>query len=244
MKLVILILVSYILIEALLFTFHSYKASSLVKKTYTGKFILGNSSLPSYKVLVVGDSVGAGVGATSFETSVVGRVGNELSKSNNVRLNNLSVSGYKMNNVLDTKIPDDKYDLVLLIVSSNDLFHMTNMDRFKKDADFVLGKYSKVSKKVIIIGPGRLFDARAIPLVIKPIFRLMADRYSDELALLSKKYPNVTHVSPIKTSLSMMQYGYTGASDRFHPNDEGHRFWFDLIKPSLSTNWWFLFFVI
>ncbi len=236
MKLVISILVIYILIEALLFAFHSYKAGSLVKKTYTGKFTLGNTSLPLYKVLVAGDSVGAGVGASSFENSVVGRVGNELSKTHYVELNNLSVSGYKMNEVLNLKVPDEKYDLTILIVSSNNLFHMTNMDKFKFDTELVLDRYSKKSNKVIIVGPGRLFDAEAIPLVIKPVYRFMAGQYSKELLLISKKYPNVIHVSPITSTLSMKEYGHTGASDRFHPNDEGHRFWFDLIAPHLSNN--------
>ncbi len=229
----ITILILYIIYQVFYTGYFIKKSETLVKKTYTGKKDLVDPKNKKFKLFIDGDSVGAGVGATSFETSVAGRIAIELSKKYYVQLENNSVSGSEMSTLINKKTPEEKQNLTVLIISSNDLFHFSNLKEFKHSTEKVLEKYSHISERLIIIGPGRVFDAGAIPFIIKPLYRYKAKEYANIISNTSKKYKNVKYVNPLDTKISKNEYGPADAPDGFHPNDEGHRFWFDLIHPYL-----------
>lgn len=203
----------------------------MVKNSHTEDMTLGEGK--EYLLFAAGDSVGAGVGASTFETSVVGRVAEYLSRNRSVKLTNKSVSGYKMHDILKITPPSKKHDLILLIVSSNNLFRFTNLTDFKKDTEEVFKRYAPKADKIIIIGPGRIFDAGAIPLMLKPLYGFMGWKYAGIMRTESLKYKNIIYINPFETKMMKDNYQDTSASDHFHPNDEGHRFWFDLIKKHL-----------
>lgn len=210
------------------------KSRALVITVFVGEKVLGNGK--QFKLFVLGDSVGAGVGATSFEKSVVGRVANELAKNHQVHLINNSVSGYQMKDVLEAPPPSEKQDVLLIIAGSNNLFHFTNLKAFSTDTGNVLKKFSPLASKVILVGPGRVFDADAIPFFLKPIYKIQGKKYAQILKEEAGKFGSVEYVNPLSTEISHDKYGATSASDNFHPNDEGHRFWFDLISPNFQRN--------
>lgn len=223
----------YLIFQALYTGYFFVKSKSLVGATFAGEKNIGDSNNPKFNLFVDGDSVGAGVGASSFDTSVAGRVAAYYAKNNYVHIINNSLNGSKMSSLVDKKIPSENQNLTLLIISSNDLFHFTNLGEFKKSTEKVLDKYIKNTDKLIIIGPGRVFDTTSLPFFIKPLYRLQGAKYAKIIESVSKKYPNVIYVNPQNVAVLQSQYGPTDAVDGFHPNDEGHRFWFDLIKPSL-----------
>jgi len=237
MKIAIIMLISVLVLYLIFQAFYTArffkKSEELIAKPVLREKIIGDTKNPEFKLLVDGDSVGAGVGSSSFETSVAGRVAEFYAGDYHVNFINNSVSGSRMATLVDRDLPKDKQDLILLIVSSNDLFHFSNLKEFKDATEKVLDKYSSNSAKLIIIGPGRVFDTGALPFFIKPVFRAKAPKYASIIAEIAKKHPNVVYVNPLNTKISRAEYGPSDASDRFHPNDEGHRFWFDLIKPHL-----------
>ncbi len=232
-KVVIILAILYIIFQTAYSGFYFLKSHVLAKKVYLGQFYLGNKTNPEYKIWIDGDSVGAGVGASSFETSLSGRIGEFEAKNKHVALFNNSISGSRMADLVNKNAPKDKQDLIVLIISSNDLFHFTNLSDFKTSTVAVLKKYATLTDKLILIGPGRIFDADAIPLIAKPAYRYFAKSYAKVLSEETAKYKNVAYVNPTNTSADPTKYGDTGASDRFHPNDEGYRFWFDLLEPRL-----------
>lgn len=231
-KVVIFLIVIYIVFQAAYSIYYLNKSAEVVKKTHTGTFNLGEKSKPSYLIWADGDSVGAGVGASSFKTSLVGRIGEHIADDNNVTLNNKSISGLRMKQLVEHTLPDKKQDLIVLVISSNDLFHFSNLKDFKVSTEKVLARYSPLGEKLIIIGPGRIFDADAVPVILKPVYRLIASKYSDVISQEAKKYKNVIYINPTSVK-SAREYGFTGASDHFHPNDAGYEFWFDLVRPHL-----------
>lgn len=230
-KIILILLVAFLVFQLLYAGFFSLRAKDLLKKTYTGTYTLGEGN--EMLIYATGDSVGAGVGATSFENSVVGRVANFMSKNNKITLTNNSISGNKMKDIIGNS-PTKKQDIIILIIGSNDLFRFTNFADFRKNTKKVLSEYSPKAKTLIVIGPGRIFDADAIPLFMKPVYFILSKQYANIMEEESKKINNVIYVNPIDTKVSG-EYGFTGASDHFHPNDEGHRFWFDLIKQKLTN---------
>lgn len=230
---ILAIILIYVIAQAIYTGYFMYKSQSLVKKVYVGQKVLGDSKNTQFNLFVDGDSVGAGVGASSFETSVAGRVAQFYAQKNHVNFVNNSVNGSRMNTLASKSIPSEKQDLTLLVISSNDLFHFSNLSEFKNSTQKVLEKYSRNTDKLILIGPGRVFDTGAIPLFIKPFYKSQGAKYAKIIENEAKKYPNVIYVNPQNVSVPRSKYGATDATDGFHPNDEGHRFWFDLIKPNL-----------
>lgn len=233
MQIIGMLIVLYSVLQGLYTYYYFNRSAALTRHTYTGQKNIGKSTNPTFSILIDGDSVGAGVGASSFDTSVAGRIANYKAQESYVQMLNNSVSGSKMKDLVDREIPQEKYDLVVLIISSNDLFRFTNIGDFKNYTNKVLEKYSKLCDKLIIVGPGRLFDSTAIPIVLKPIYKIQSVKYADVISQSAKKFSNVIYINPLDTKVRRSEYGYTGATDGFHPNDEGHRFWFDLIRPHL-----------
>ncbi len=232
-KVILVLIAAYIIFQLLYSAYFLQKSAALVKKIHTGTFTFGDKKNLPYSIFLDGDSVAAGVGATSPKTAIEGRIGEYLSKDKYVTIQNTAVSGSRMGDLATRALPDKKQDLIILIISSNDLFHFQNLNSFKDSTQKVLARYSPIAKKLIIVGPGRIFDADAVPIVLKPIYRLKAKDYSKVISDEVGKYENVVYINPTETTLSLKDYSFTGASDHFHPNDEGQRFWFDMIRPSL-----------
>jgi lysophospholipase L1-like esterase len=228
------ILVIYIIFQAAYTGYYYLKSESLIKKVYIGERTIGKVSNPKFNLFVDGDSVGAGVGASAWDKSVAGRVASYYSEKYSVGYVNNSKVGAQMADLAHKQLPHLHPNLTILVISSNDLFHFTNLSKFEISTKEVLARYSEFSDKVILIGPGRVFDAAAIPIIIKPLYKIQGNKYAKIIDKESKNYPNVIYVNPLNTSVSRSDYGPTNGSDGFHPNDEGHRFWFDLIKPHLD----------
>ena len=139
-----------------------------------------------------------------------------------------------MADMLSRKTHSERQDLIVLIVSSNDLFHVTNLKEFEKSTSEVLQKYAKLTDKLVIQGPGRVFDAPALPLPVRLFYKLQAPKYASVISAEAKKYKNVLHVNPINPPMDLTGYGHSNSPDKFHPDDEGYRFWFDMLKPNLK----------
>jgi len=214
--------------------FYFLKAKALSKQTFTGNFEVGEKGKPEFTIVVEGDSVGAGVGAKDFSETLVGRLANFYSKNYFVKIANNSKSGAKISNLKVSETPNNNPNLLLLVIGSNDLFRFTKLDEFEKSTTEVLEKFAPSAKKIVLIGPGRVYDATAIPILFRPIYKLKADSYSKILAKTAAKYPNVIYVNPTNTTKKPSDYGHTLASDNFHPNGNGYSFWFDLVKEALN----------
>jgi hypothetical protein len=91
---------------------------------------LGDSDKTTFNLFIAGDSVGAGVFASNFENSVAGRVGSHFAKDKYVNFENISKSGNKVRDVLEGPEPTERQDLIVLIVGSNDLFRLSDLNHF------------------------------------------------------------------------------------------------------------------
>jgi len=230
---ILTLILFYVVAQAAYTGFHLLKGRKLAKTMYTENTVVGDDSSPNLKVFVGGDSIITGVGASSFEKSTAGQLANYLARNNKVILVNESENGAKMTNVLDGKIPQEKQDIIVLIVSSNDLLRLTNLKNFADATKKVLEKYSKSANKLIIAGPGRVFHPSIIPMPLKLIYKLKAPKYASIITEEARKYPNVVYINPLKPPVDFSKYADVYSSDRFHPNDEGHKLWFDMIKTAL-----------
>jgi lysophospholipase L1-like esterase len=229
------IFIALILLQVGYSAYHFHVAGKLAQTTYARKTTLGEKTKPVFKLFIDGDSVGAGVGATRFENSTAGRLAEYFSQKNYLGFENISKSGKKVADVLDSPAPDEKQNLIVLIVSSNNLFRLTNLSKFESDSEKLFAKYSPLAEKVLLVGPGRVGDSTAIPFFVRPYYRYQGKKYAAVLKKEAPNFPNVAHINPQEHAALFENYGDTLAADKFHPNDQGHKFWFDLIVAGFET---------
>jgi lysophospholipase L1-like esterase len=145
----------------------------------------------------------------------------------------MSINGSKVKTLLANKI-NERYELCVLLISSNDVIRFTPFINFEKDLQKMLEKYAKISKKVILIGPANVGDAYLLPALLRIIYRRTAPKYAAILKKISSKFPSVSYINSISPRKELGEYTrkYYG-TDMFHPNDDGHEFWFEMIKEKL-----------
>lgn len=228
MLFILIALIFAFLVAQLIYSgYYFRKARILAETIFTRDLEVGDRKNPILKVLIGGDSIATGVGATSAQTSTAGRLANYLAKSNYLIFKNRAANGAKIRNLLKETLPSEKQDLIILIVSSNDLLYFTNFKKFETDTKKVLEKYSKLTKKLIIVGPGRIDSCVAIPYPLKLIYKNRGSKYASVIASKTRYYPNIVYIKPDWPPKG------TFSSDKFHPNDEGHKVWFERIKKAL-----------
>ena len=226
------IIAAYAVAQMLFSGYFFLKSPQLSKQSFAGQSEHGNKSAPQLKLFLAGDSVAAGVGASSFNTSLGGRLANSLAKDHHVIFTNAAVSGSRMADL--TTIPEERQDVIVLFIASNDLYHFTSLKQFEKSTASAMEQYSAQGKRVILVGPADVGGATAIPLILKPIYALRWQKYAAIMRTEAKKYGNVAYLYPADYKEMLKTYGHTEAKDGFHPNDSGHKFWADLILSAIQ----------
>jgi lysophospholipase L1-like esterase len=233
MKITLIALATYVVLQFAYSSFFSYRSKEFIKRTYTTDQQLGSG--PSFTMYVAGDSIATGVGATSFEKSLVGQVATELAKNHQVNVKNDAVNGYRMAQLASVADPQGTPDLILLSISSNDLFHFTNTKDFEVSARQVVERYSKLGKTLVIVGPGNVGALdNATPLFLKPFYYLQRPKYVKILTEAVGSHSNAIHVDPEKDYDATGYGNATHPTDRFHLSEEGHRYWANLVIKALA----------
>jgi len=92
----LLAVIVYLVPQAAYSGYYLRKAGILTKTEYTQNLKLGDKDKPTLKVFISGDSIAAGVGASSFETSTAGRLASFLAMKNKLTFINEAKSGTRM----------------------------------------------------------------------------------------------------------------------------------------------------
>jgi len=137
-SIIFILIISFLLWELFYSLYFFKKGKILSQNTHIKNIEIGNKSKTKLKLLVAGDSIGAGVGASSFETSVAGRTANYLSKNYFVISKNISVNGHKIKNLLTNKITNERYNLTIIFISSNDALKFIDLKEFEIDTNKTL----------------------------------------------------------------------------------------------------------
>lgn len=224
------LIAAYIVAQAAFSGYHIRKGRELAKTTYAGVTEYGDKSKPEFKLFMAGDSLAAGVGASNANKSLAGLVAQSF-PGKHVTFTNFAVSGSRMKDI--TASPKEKQDLTVLVISSNDLTHLTSQKEFERQTEEALNLYTSKSKRVILVGPADIGGTTLIPLAMKPVYKLQRPKYASIMKKTASKYENVTFANP--ADFSKKPYGHTEAADGFHPNDSGHRYWADVIISAIRS---------
>lgn len=169
--------------------------------------------------VALGDSAAQGIGATSPAKGYVGLIGNELAKQHNrpVKIVNLSKSGGKVRDVLDTQLPamkqyaPDKDMRVTIEIGANDTVNFDEQ-KFTEEVDELMSQLPKqtVVSDIPYFGASRYRSKQANVEKANQILQAAAQQHGFTLVPLHAQTKANGRLS-------------TFAADWFHPSNTGYR---------------------
>ena len=176
-----------------------------------------------FRLLVVGDSSGAGVGAGRFEETLTGRLIEGLGGPGAVTWTVIARTGWTTSNALMALADlEGPFDLAVTALGVNDV-----------TADLPVETAASLHSRLLEELTGRLQARRvavstmppigrfpALPWPLRAYLGLRADRYDAALDAVAKRYGNVHRVRPAENMDASRM-----ASDGFHPGEPVYREW-------------------
>lgn len=171
--------------------------------------------------VAMGNSAAQGIGASSPEKGYVGLVAAALAKKTgkNVRIINLSVTGAKVQDLIDKQLPKlqslpvNNQTVVTVEIGANDMGSFES-DRFKQNFETIMQQLPSQSivADIPYFGGGRYQEHEDSAQSASNIIYELAGKYNLQMAPLHE-------ITKEKDSF------FVNAADWFHPNDRGYHNW-------------------
>lgn len=185
-------------------------------------------------LVVLGDSTGAAVGATTVSHGFPRLVAATLARAAHrpVALRVLAVSGARVVNVRTNQVPrvgTIRPDIVLLVVGGNDVTHFTRRGAARRDLRAVIAECSHTGAIVVVAGVPAVGTTRRVAQPLRLTLRLRAHRldrlWHDETAAAGAVRVELA----AQTGPAFAADATLFSDDRFHPSDRGYALWADVL---------------
>lgn len=175
-----------------------------------------------FRIVVLGDSISEGVGATAFRYSYVGRVSAYIAEKTgrSVFVANHAMAGATSDDLIKYQLPHadiESADLILLEVGTND----GHKPRGRQE------NLAKNMKTLLSLLPPDKTVVADLPF---PKLRKKYQAIMDEVLGDTK----VVRVYPSKAFKHIIPALRVTAGDFWHPNNRGHELWFEVFKPGVT----------
>ncbi|PIT86909.1 MAG: hypothetical protein COU33_00555 [Candidatus Magasanikbacteria bacterium CG10_big_fil_rev_8_21_14_0_10_43_6] len=187
------------------------------------------------RILVVGDSSAVGVGTSSPEGSVAGRIGKDYP---NADITNLGVSGAKTGELITIlETLTESYDVILIHTGGNDIVRYTPLEQVERDLGHVLSLAKQHAPYVIVLHGGNVGTARLFPAPTRWIFSRRTKQVRDIFLRVAKK--SDVQYADMWVEKDTDPFGINAkkyyASDLFHPSEFGYGWWYGYVSPLLDN---------
>lgn len=176
------------------------------------------------RLLALGDSIIAGVGATTLSRALVGQTAVALAEALESRISwrALGVSGYTSEKILARlipQLPDAAFDYVIVSVGVNDITGLTTLRRWRLNLSRLLETLRSHSPDAVIALAGMppLHSFPLLPQPLRATFGLRARSFDDVARSLIDDYPDTVHV-PIDFEPDPRKF----SPDGYHPSEESY----------------------
>ncbi len=199
------------------------------------------------RLLAIGDSIIAGVGATELSRALVGQTANALATSLDCRISwqALGVSGYNLEKVLDRllpRLPEAAADYIIVSIGVNDITGLTTLRKWRRNLALLLSSLRTHSPDAVIAVAGMppLHGFPLLPQPLRATFGMRGRSFDDVVSKVVDRLPNTVHV-PLDFDPHPQQF----ALDGYHPSEESYaefgRHMADglmgVVKPSGARRW-------
>ena len=176
------------------------------------------------RLLAVGDSIIAGVGASTLSNALVGQTASALSASLDGRVawRAMGVSGYTSAKVLQRlvpELPNVAYDYVVVSVGVNDITGLTTLREWKQNLALLLEELRAHSPDAVIAVAGMppLHHFPLLPQPLRATFGLRGRSFDEAARELIAGQANTVHV-PIEFDPDPRKF----SPDGYHPSEESY----------------------
>ncbi|MEY2467597.1 MAG: hypothetical protein QOF21_295 [Actinomycetota bacterium] len=197
------------------------------------------------RILWLGDSTAAGVGATDADGAVSSQVGERLIAAGTQHTLDVVViakSGARINDVVDDQLPrvgSVHADVVVISVGANDTVHLTRAGTFRDRYNELLdglGKHGVAADQVVVVGVPDMGAPRRLLQPLRGIVGARARSLDREAKHVAEKQG--AHYVDLfgATSTPFRAHPSTYfAADKYHPSDAGYALWADAIAPAVTA---------
>jgi lysophospholipase L1-like esterase len=183
---------------------------------------IGNG--PQVRLLAMGDSIIAGVGATELSKALVGQTAAAIASTLNKRVSwqAIGVSGHRSSHVLDQlvpKLPNTEADYIIVSVGVNDITGLTTLGTWRQNMLQLLDELRAHSPEAIIAVAG-MPPMHGFPLLPQPLratFGMRSRAFDEEVRKIVGSIPGAVHV-PLDFDPDPEEF----AADGYHPSEESY----------------------
>ena len=227
------IIVLAVIVEIGVILFYIHKSSGLIKESKSfSRNTVENGSVCSEHILILGDSLGVGVGAAIPEESIAGRV---AADHKNTCIKNISVSGAKIANIkdqLEAIGADEKFDAILLFGGGNDIVQLSKLPDVLLQLQSLLLSLRKHSHKIIFTACGNVGLAPAFIFPLDVFYTGRAKEFLGQFKVISDMegiyFVDLYHEKKEDPFEADPKKFYE--RDGFHPSSAGYEIWYEKIK--------------
>lgn len=185
------------------------------------------------KILVIGDSTGAGTGASNPKETIAGFLAEE-----GFFVKNKAEWGAMTDEIIEQLKGEkkDEYDLVLIFTGGNDILWFYDLDKTVLNLEKTLKRVKEVGRVAVVIPPGNvglapmfkepvgLLYTRRTKFIRSEFMRVAEENGAIYVDLFTDNLEEIFSGEPLKYF----------ASDLLHPSSEGYKVWYKKIKEALN----------
>ena len=200
---------------------------------------LPSSSTP-LSVLIMGDSLAAGVGASDQAHQLAPQLKLALqSRYPHVQVSTLGVSGAKALDVVAAQLPlvsNAHPDVVILIVGGNDIIQETSTESFSQDMHTLISQLGTSTHPLVMVNIGKLGATLVIPSGLEHLANYRTKQFNAVITNEVSKNPYTTVADFYSLSSEQLaSHQPVLSDDAFHPNDLGYQRLAELIAASVRV---------
>lgn len=198
-----------------------------------------DDGLEPIELRVLGDSTVAGVGTAAADDALPSLLAERVARRTGraVHVVGLGVSGAQTADVTAEQLPKvTDADVVVIVVGSNDVVHVTDPGRFRGETAELLDEATADGVPVVLGGIPRFYGVAALA---QPL-RAITDGYAAVLRNVQRgvaqSAPHVTFVDIAALASPRFRGVPTSmSSDSYHPATVGYGFWADALAPAVEA---------
>jgi lysophospholipase L1-like esterase len=176
------------------------------------------------RLLAIGDSIIAGVGASELSRALVGQTATALASSQNccVSWYALGASGYDSGKILERLVPELPgivFDYIIVSVGVNDITGLTTVRKWRENLSLILGKLQAHSPNAVIAVAGMppMHRFPLLPQPLRAVFGMRARSFDQVARKVVDNHKKSLHV-PIDFKPDPDKF----APDGYHPSVESY----------------------
>ncbi len=176
------------------------------------------------RLIAIGDSIIAGVGASELSKALVGQTAAALATLRECRVEwqAVGVSGYDSRKVIDKllpKLPEDAADYLVVSVGVNDITGLTTLDSWRRNLSLLLQALRAHSPdaSIAVAGMPPMHGFPLLPQPLRAVIGMRARSFDAATRTVVNEYPASIHVP-----LDFEPQAHKFAPDGYHPSEESY----------------------